>query len=394
LLDLALIISLLFFQVAFAEGPPNYFEPYSPIFTDKDVYTWTDKVEIMIVAPSWNAHKDAIDTIGTDGGHFITISTREHELKPYKLTETELNSGIFVGEVILTGFEHDADGDGKIDTNPRTLGSGPTDGFLQTDRDGAITISFEFADGVVLIETALINWNIGDIMFFQDRFLSDDQAVIRVIDPDMNLNPEAIDHVPIEIASDSDAAGITVVGIEISEDTGLFEAMISFSQRHSSSGNRLFAIPGDSFYAKYEDNTLPSPYSKSDNLEIITSAELDFDMPPTERLDLNEVFIADQTGARLTQLIVNSQLQIVGKIQNVQDFEQNFVFLFQITDETGKIVSLSWISGQLEPGQLLDLSQSWNPSETGTYRVDTFVWESIESPVPLSVPNSQSYIIQ
>jgi len=394
LLDLALIISLLFFQVAFAEGPPNYFEPYSPIFTDKDVYTWTDKVEIMIVAPSWNAHKDAIDTIGTDSGHFITISTREHELKPYKLTETEFNSGIFVGEVILTGFEHDADGDGEIDTNPRTLGSGPTDGFLQTDRDGAITISFEFADGVVLIETALINWNIGDVMFFQDRFLSDDQAVIRVIDPDMNLNPEAIDSVPIEIASDSDAAGITVVGIEISEDTGLFEATISFSQSHSSSGNRLFAIPGDSFYAKYEDNTLPSPYSKSDNLEIVTSAQLDFDMPSTERLDLNEVFIADQTGARLTQLTVNNQLQIVGKIQNVQDFEQNFVFLFQITDETGKVVSLSWISGQLEPGQLLDLSQSWNPSETGTYRVDTFVWESIESPVPLSLPNSQSYFIQ
>ena len=394
MLDLALIISLLFFQVAFAEDPPNYYEPYSPIFTDKDVYTWTDKVEIMIVAPSWNAHKDAIDTIGTDSGHFITISTREHELKPYKLTETELNSGIFVGEVILTGFEHDADGDGEIDTNPRTLGSGPTDGFLQTDRDGAITISFEFADGVVLIETALINWNIGDVMFFQDRFLSDDQAVIRVIDPDMNLNPEAIDSVPIEIASDSDAAGITVVGIEISEDTGLFEATISFSQSHSSSGNRLFAIPGDSFYAKYEDNTLPSPYSKSDNLEIVTSAQLDFDMPSTERLDLNEVFIADQTGARLTQLTVNNQLQIVGKIQNVQDFEQNFVFLFQITDETGKVVSLSWISGQLEPGQLLDLSQSWNPSETGTYRVDTFVWESIESPVPLSVPNSQSYFIQ
>jgi len=394
LLDLALIISLLFFQAAFAEDPPNYSKPYSPIFTDKDVYTWTDKVEIMIIAPSWNVNNDAIDTIGMDSEHFISISTRENELKPYKLTETEVNSGIFVGEVILTGFEHDANGDGKIDTNPRTLGSGPTNGFLQTDRESAITISFKFADGVVLTETALINWNIGDIIFFQERFHSDDQAVIRVIDPDMNLNPEVLDHVPIEIASDSDAAGITVDGIEISKDTGLFEATISFSQSHSSSGNRLFVIPGDSFYAKYDDNTLPSPYSKSANLKIITSAELDFDMPSTKRLDLNEVFIADQTGERLTQLIANNQLQIVGNIQNVQDFEQNFIFLFQITDETGKVVSLSWVSGQIEPGQLLDISQSWNPSETGIFRVDTFVWESIVSPVPLSVPNSQSYFIQ
>ena len=173
MLELIIFVSLLFFSLVFAEDPPNYSEPFSPIFTDKDIYTWTDKVEIMIVAPSWNAHKDAIDTIGTQSGNFIKISTREHELEPYKLTETELNSGIFVGEVTLTGFEHDADGDGEIDTNPRTFGNGPTNGFLQTDRDSAITISFEFADGVVLTETALINWNIGRVMFFEDKYLLD-----------------------------------------------------------------------------------------------------------------------------------------------------------------------------------------------------------------------------
>ena len=210
----------------------------------------------------------------------------------------------------------------------------------------------------------------------------------------MNLNPEAIDQISIEIASDSDAAGITVNGIEISEDTGLFEATISFTKTLSSSGNRLFAIPGDSIFAKYEDNTLPSPYSKNDDLEIVTSTELDFDMPTTERLELNDVYIADKTGIPLSQLTANSQLQIVGNIQNVQDFTQNFVFLFQIRDESGTIVSLSWVSGQLEPGQLLDLSQSWNPTESGTYQVDTFVWQSLASPVPLSLPFTQSYFVQ
>lgn len=392
--EIAIFISLIFFPLAFAEDPPNYSEPYAPIFTDKDVYSWTDKVEIMIVAPSWNAHKDAIDSIGTQSGNFIKISTRDHELEPYKLTETELNSGIFVGEVTLTGFKHDADGDGEIDTNPRTFGNGPTNGFLETGRDGAITISFEFADGVILTETALIKWNIGDVMFFEEKFLVDEQAVIRVIDPDMNLNPESIDHVTIEVASGSDAAGITVEGIEVSEDTGIFEATISFTKTLSSSGNRLHAIPGDTIFAKYEDNTLPTPYSKNDNLEILTSAELDFDMPTTKRLELNDVYIADKTGTQLSQLMTNSQLQIVGNVQNVQDFAQNFVFLFQITDETGTVVSLSWVSGQLEPGQLLDLSQSWNPTESGTYRVETFVWQSLSSPVPLSLPYSQSYFVQ
>ena len=52
--------------------------------------------------------------------------------------------------------------------------------------------------------------------------------------------------------------------IEISEDSGLFEGKISFTQTNSSSGNRLYANPGDYIIAKYDDHTLPKPYTKSD----------------------------------------------------------------------------------------------------------------------------------
>ena len=48
--------------------------------------------------------------------------------------------------VILTGFLHDADGDGDFDTTPKTSGTGPTNGFLETERDDAITVSFEFTE--------------------------------------------------------------------------------------------------------------------------------------------------------------------------------------------------------------------------------------------------------
>ena len=68
------------------------------------MYTWTDKIRITIVAPSWNADRYGIDSIGTQEGHLIKISTSNKELEPYKLTETEPSSGTFTGEVILTGF--------------------------------------------------------------------------------------------------------------------------------------------------------------------------------------------------------------------------------------------------------------------------------------------------
>ena len=136
-----LLFSLILFP-AFGESIPDYNKPYSPIFTDKATYSWTDKIKITIIAPSWNTDRHLIDSIGDTEDHPIKISTSEHSLKPYRFTETDVNSGIFTAEVILTGFLHDADGDGDIDTTPRTVGTGPTNGFLEVDRDSAITISF------------------------------------------------------------------------------------------------------------------------------------------------------------------------------------------------------------------------------------------------------------
>ncbi|MEE8383422.1 MAG: hypothetical protein V3R39_00550, partial [Nitrosopumilus sp.] len=290
MLEVGLFLLSFLVLFAFAEKAPDYFNPYAPIFTDKEVYTWTDKMFITVVAPSWNANKYGIDSIGTQDGHLIKIYTAEHSLEPYKLTETEPNSGVFTGEIILTGFLHDVNDDGNPDTNPRTVGTGPTNGFLEVKRDGGITISFEFADGVVLTHSAMISWNIGQIIFDKSIFLVGETAKIKVIDLDMNLNPEAMDRIEVEVSSDSDVAGILVDAIETEDDSGLFEALISFTQTSVSSGNRLFAIPNDSIYAKYEDNTLPSPYSIQDDLDIKIESKLESEIPPIQRISVEDVF--------------------------------------------------------------------------------------------------------
>ena len=41
----------------------------------------------------------------------VKISTRENSIDYYRLVETGTDTGIFTGEVILTGFEHNADGE-------------------------------------------------------------------------------------------------------------------------------------------------------------------------------------------------------------------------------------------------------------------------------------------
>jgi len=388
---LALLSSLVL--LAYAEEAPDYFNPYAPIFTDKEVYTWTDKVHITIVAPSWNANRYGIDSIGTQDGNFIKIYTSEHFLEPYKLTETEPSSGVFTGEVILTGFLHDVDDDGKPDTNPRTTGNGPTNGFLEIERDGGLTISFEFADGVVLTHSVMISWNIGQIIFDKPIFLVGETAKIRVIDPDMNLNPETVDRIEVQISSDSDVAGILVDAIETEDDSGLFEALVSFTQNSASSGNRLFAIPSDSIYAKYEDNTLPSPYSIQDDLDIQIESKLESEVPPIQRISVEDVFLADSFGIPI-EPTTNEQIQIVGKIGNNQNHDQPFVYIIQIRDQDRKVVSLSWIQGELTSNQSLELSQSWTPTESGNHTIETFVWNSLKDKTPLSPNSSLSYFIQ
>ena len=376
----------------YAESIPDYDKPFAPIYTDKPGYSWTDKIIISINAPSWNSNSNKIDSIGESESHPIKISSGENFLKPYRLTETSSGSGIFSGEIILTGFSHDVDGDGNFDTTPKTSGNGPTNGFLEVENNDSITISFEFADGVVLIESIPITWNMGVIQFSKDIFLTSDSVEIRVIDHDMNLNPETLDTITIEVFSDSDSGGIQVIATETSERSGDFIASIALSTS-TSSGNRLYAIPGDSIFAKYDDHTLPKPYSKSDEKSIQTSAIIDHSIPAINRIQTTPISFSDSFGNPLTSYISESQMQIVGTIENQIIFDQEFIYFFQIKNSANSVISLSWIQGKLSPNQILDISQSWIPTKSGNYILETYVWNSLNDLIPLSPPISTLIIV-
>lgn len=384
----------LLFSAVYAEQIPDYYKPYAPIYFDKDVYSWTDKVRVTIAAPAWNANEYGIDSIGDDSDHPIKISTSSASLNRYELTETSHNSGVFTGEIILSGFAHDVDGDGDDDTTPRTSGSGPTGGFLESDRDDGLTVSFEFADGVVLTESAHIQWNIGEVEFSNPNYLEDDQIVIRIIDPDMNLNPETLDDIRIDVSSDSDSAGIKIVATETDDESGVFEAVIILTQSDDSSGNRLRALPGDSITAIYKDRTLPAPDSIQDELDIISKSFVGSDSPSTSRIAISEIYLANSQGQQIEFPNTNQQIQIVTQIQNLESYRQDFTNIIQITNENGAVVSLSWIVGNLNEGQNFEISQSWTPKQKGEYTIQAFVWKSLDNATPLAQTQAQTILVQ
>ncbi|MEW6043210.1 MAG: hypothetical protein AB1608_03005 [Thermoproteota archaeon] len=356
---------------------------------DQKVYTWTDKVYITVVAPDHNFDSNLIDEIGETTSDPIKVATRGHDINRYKLVETGTDTGIFTGEVILAGFAHDADGDGDNDAptaSDSADGSGPTDGFLGADDDDGLTVSFEFSEDETVVGSALIRWNIGEVTWLEASYPASGTGVVRVIDPDMNLNPEAVDNFNVDVWSDSDAGGIDLTVTETNEATGIFEGTVFFTTTDESSGHRLRVAEGDTVTAEYRDETLPDPYTTADELDITGTAFIGTVVPPLERAPASNARVVDAFGNTLDEVSVDQQVQITADLTNGQDREQPFAYLVQIQDEDGVTVSLAWITGSLSAGQSFSPALSWTPTAAGTYTATVFVWESVDNPTALSPP--------
>ena len=387
--------------------PMAYLHANASTGFDRAAYTWTDKIIITIVAPDFNFDTHSIDEIGNDSFNPVKISTRGHTLDQYKLVETGPSTGIFVGEVILTGFCHDADGNKNTgiqsgnsqcnkgdDTNPRNgplQNGGPTNGFLMADNSDGITISFEYTEDHTVLNSAPIRWNMGEVQWLESNYPATGTGIIRIIDPDMNLNPEAVNNFNIDVWSDSDAGGINLTVTETGERTGIFEGTVFFTTTNESSGSRLLVAQGDTVTAEYEDNTLPNPYTVADELDVVGTTQIGTVVPPLERTSITGCKLVDSFGNTISKISSDQQIQIACNLTNTQDTKQPFAYLVQIKNSDEMTVRLSWITGTLLSGQTLESSLSWSTTISGSYNAEIFVWKSIADPIPLS--NTMSLIM-
>ena len=354
---------------------------------DQKVYTWTDKVFITIVAPDHNFDSSLIDEIGRDASDPLQIATQEGKIDNYRLAETGPDTGIFTGEVILTGFDYEVNDD--ITVTPRgPTGDGPTDGLLPATDDDGVTVSYEYSEDETVVGSSLIRWNIGEAEWLAASYPASGTGVIRVIDPDMNTNPEAVDNFQITVISDSVASGISLTVTETSQAAGIFEGTVFFTTTDAPTGSRLRVAEGDTITAEYDDTTLPDPYSRGDELTVSATALIGTIVPPLERVPVSNLRVVDNFGSTLDTVQVDQQVQVTADLTNGQTRDQAFAYLVQIQDEDNVTVHLAWISGSVAEGQSFSPSVSWTPAASGSYTATTFAWESVSNPEALSPPVS------
>ena len=358
---------------------------------DQAVYTWTDKIFITITAPDHNLDRNTVDEIGNTDDNPVRIGTRSNHIDQYALVETETNSGVFKGEVTLTGFDYDADGDTTTGNDGNDVNGefcrtcvGPTDGKIPADNEDGLEISFEYSEKEFVRKSALIRWNQGEVQWLQASYPATSTGVLRIIDPDMNLNPAATDNFEVNVWSSSSPSGITLTVTETQPASGVFEGAVSFGLSVNSGGHKLNVDEGDIVTARYVDNTLPDPYGKSDSLAITSTVVIGTIIPPLERVTISDIRILDSKSETISSIMSEQQVQVTVDLTNNQDRSQAFAYLVQIQDSDDITEDISWIEGNLTPNQSFSSSQSWTPSEPGEYTITVFAWESLTSPTALS----------
>ena len=347
---------------------------------DQNIYTWTDKVFITIVASDYNFDSNVIDEIGDEGDGEITVRIRSNDIEEYNLVETGPDTGVFTGELTLVGTELEA-GD-NINVQARiTDGDGPTDGIITADNGDGLSVSFEYSDSESpLVASALIRWNVGEVQWLEASYAATGSGIVRVIDPDANLNPDAVDNLDVIVHSETFLGGITLTVTETQEASGIFEGTVEFDPDQASQGHRLQVTEGDIVTAEYDDYTLPD----GDDDTIAATTLIGSIVPPLERAPASNPSIVDAFGAALASVSVDQQVQITADLTSGQDRDQDFAYLVQIQNEDEVTIALSWITGTLGAGATFSPSQSWTPSETGSYTATIFVWESVSNPTALS----------
>ena len=90
------------------------------------------------------------------------------------------------------------------------------------------------------------------------------------------------------------------------------------------------------------------------------------------------------TGEQLEALHVGEQIGVESVITNHATSEKRFTYMVQVLNNKGQTEYFEGLSASILPNQSFTVSQSWIPKESGQYTVQTFVWDSLLFPTPVT----------
>lgn len=237
---------------------------------------------------------------------------------------------------------------------------------------------FEFSEDETVVGTSQPDWNIGKINWLENDYSSNSIGIVRVIDSDMNFNPDALDNFRISVWSDSDVRGINLTVTETGKKTGIFEGTVSFTTHSESSGHMLKISSGDTVTAEYEDNTLPYPYTTNDEFDVVAMTIIPNDVTDSPKFSFTNPRVLDSSGNESIFLSGNPN-HVTADVTYSGNTSKDFTYLVQIENSEKTVQSINWISNHITFSQLLSPTLSWIPEKSDTYIAHLYIFDSIQN---------------
>ncbi len=351
------------------------------IALDKDVYACNDTMFITITDPDRNIDPGAYDSIAANEVKVKSTSWLTPVNPASALAETDVNSGVFQAEFKL-----------QLYTGQTTA---PNPGTIYVYNGDGITAVYvdprnESGEEVEVSASAKVEFTTATVTLDSDLYTLDDTATVSIEDPDANKYPTLRDHVNVSVFSEADPAGIALMLLETSEDSGVFQGFLFFTEE-GSQGSFIHVNSIDEITVRYEDET-PNPVDVSGYAEtgvlrpVKVEASAYFGAAPQPELPLtvSELQLLSPEGAPLISVEQGQPVQLQSEVSNTGTRDQPFLYIVQIKDSKGKVIFLNFIQGTMPTGKSIPIGIQWVPENFGVYTVEVFTWESWDKPTPLS----------
>jgi hypothetical protein len=103
-----------------------------------------------------------------------------------------------------------------------------------------------------------------------------------------------------------------------------------------------------------------------------------------ETVNLTELSVLNQNNQPVNSVAFGQPVLFMVSLANNILERHQYMYILQIKDHNGFVVSLSWAIDSLEVRESSSATIAWVPLESGTYEAEAFIWNNLEEAVPLS----------
>ena len=348
-----------------------------------------------------------------------------------ELEETSANSSTFTGTIEYVVVNQLNQNDPNLIKNLRTI-SNEIKFLINDSLDDEDAINLAYSDlanvGVTIGVSAKteIKTQTGNVTLESQTYRFGQPVVVVLTDPDLNTKHDTIEtynvvNNPSSSADDTvgdsngnvlleirikgfryhrctinsvEYGGLGSTGfslVETGPGTGIFKGSFKMpSQICNETGTKLISPAGGSIEASYFDFRDSSGQPREIGLTFPKSTKpqeptkIDDESEPS--ISVKKTQIKDSFDRPILQNpSVGQKIKFVTEISNADIMNpQTYSYIIQVKDENKKIIDLRWINGEVESAKRKITEIFWQPSISGTYTVEIFVWDGIDSAIPLS----------